>query len=295
MLMLKTGALRIDTVSLYKSHTTVDVLRLDLLHPVVSGNKFFKLEKYIEEAQQLGKSTLLTFGGPYSNHIVATAAAAQLCGMASIGIVRCHPPKQISPTLADARDYGMQVFFAPTADAEQQVLSSLHTGPVYSIPMGGYGLPGKEGAKAILGLHPIANYSHIITAVGTGTTLAGLIESSLSTQQVLGISAMKNNTALEAEVQQLLPAPLKHRVQILHDYHCGGFARHTPELLNFMNAWYQDTGIPSDFVYTGKLFFALHDLVSKKFFPEGSSVLVIHSGGLQGNRSLAKGTLIFGL
>jgi len=284
---------RIDTVSLYKSRTTIDVLRLDLVHPVISGNKWYKLKKYIEEAQQLGKTTLLTYGGAYSNHIVATAAAAKETGLKSIGIIKSYLPKKISQTLQDAAEYGMQLFFAPYPNKIKEVLSLLQQEDIYQIPMGGYGLLGKEGAKTILDEVDITRYSHIVCAVGTGTMLAALVEDAPEHQTIVGISSMKNNYSLEDEIKKLLASDNHHGFQIIHDYHFGGFAKHTTELIQFMNDWYEQSRIPTDIVYTGKLFFAVKELFLKKYFPEEASILVIHSGGLQGNRSLPKGTLIF--
>jgi 1-aminocyclopropane-1-carboxylate deaminase len=294
MLLPSLNKSRVNTVSLYKSRTSFDVLRLDLVHPVISGNKWFKLRKYIEEAQQLGNTTLLTYGGAYSNHIVATAAAAQETGLKSIGIIKSHLPGQLSQTLQDASAYGMQLFFAPDKDKEQAIVSSLDADNIYYIPMGGYGLPGKEGAKTILDEVNLAKYTHIICAVGTGTMLAGLAEAALSHQHVVGISSMKNNFSLEDEIKQLLHPDKHQKFQLIYDYHFGGFAKRNAELIGFMNDWYQHSGIPTDIVYTGKLFFGVNDLYSKEYFPLDASLLVIHSGGLQGNRSLPAGTLIFG-
>ena len=284
---------RIDTVSLYKSHTTVDVLRLDLIHPVISGNKWFKLKKYIEEAQHLGKSTIVTYGGAYSNHIVATAAAAKETGFKSIGIIKGYLPQKISPTLRDAIRYGMQILYAPGEHKRKDVVTSLNEEDLYHIPMGGYGKLGKEGAADILKEAHLAKYTHIVCAVGTGTMLAGITDSALLHQRIIGISSMKNNFSLQDEIQHLLPPAKHHLFELIHDYHFGGFARYKMELIQFMNDWYQHSGIPTDIVYTGKMFFALNHLYSKHYFGADDSLLIVHSGGLQGNRSLPKGTLIF--
>jgi len=284
---------RLDTVSLYKSHTSVDVLRLDLIHPVISGNKWFKLKEYLRDAFNKNCDTIITYGGAYSNHIVATAAAAKQYGLQSIGIIKTHLPKQLSHTIQEAMTYGMEIRFAPTEKDIQSFLSNIETSLTYTIPMGGYGLLGKDGATSILNDVSIGNYTHIICSVGTGTMLAGITESSLENQQVIGISAMKNNLSLEEEIRALLPENLHNHFQVIHQYHFGGFAKHTPGLIEFMNWWYEQTGIPSDIVYTGKLFYAVHDLIQREDFPTHSKILLIHSGGLQGNCSLPKGTLIF--
>ncbi len=291
--------IRADRVHfLSKFHTTVDVLRLDLLHPVVSGNKWFKLKEYLIEAKALNKKTIASFGGAYSNHIVATAAAAQMNGLKSMGIIRCQKPRQLSHTLQQAMNFGMELHFISREAYKEKTIPSevwMHYDPneIYFINEGGYGSKGMEGAKDILNQTDASSYTHIIAAVGTGTTVAGLTEASNSNQKIIGISVLKNSFSLQQEIEALLSKDNQKKFSLIHDYHFGGYAKCTQALLNFMNDWYRQTGIPSDFVYTGKLFFAANDLVQKNYFPEKSRLLIIHSGGLQGNQSLSKGTLIF--
>jgi len=290
--------IRVDSVSsLLKFHTTVDVLRLDLIHPVISGNKWFKLKYFLEEAKNQNKKTILTFGGAFSNHIIATAATRKEFNLKSIGIIRGEKPPILSHTLQDAINYGMDLFFVSREEYKQkkipqEIFDEHKEEEIYIIPEGGYGIKGVEGVKEIL-QNIDNNYTHIIAAVGTGTTLAGLIEGSYSHQQIIGISVLKNNFSLEKEIENLIADKNKNRTTIIHDYHFGGYAKHTNELIYFMNEFYDNTGIPSDFVYTGKLFFAINNLIHRKYFPSKSKLLIVHSGGLQGNRSLPKGTLIF--
>lgn len=294
---LVTPFCRIDPLEMIKDlPVRIDVLRLDLVDPIVSGNKWFKLKYYLDEAVVSGK-TLLTFGGAYSNHIVATAAAAKMAGLKSIGIIRGERAPQLSPTLLQAQELGMRFFFQSRNDYREKILPDalLHEKhDLYSIPEGGYGTLGVRGASDILGQAQTEKYTHIISAVGTGTTLAGLAIAATPDQQVIGISVLKNNFSLNAEVDQWLPEDKKNAVTIIHDYHFGGYAKRTVELLQFMNDFYRQTAIPADFVYTGKAFFATMDLARKQFFKPGSRILLLHTGGLQGNRSLPKGTLIFG-
>lgn len=291
--------IRIDPVQfLQKFHTTVDVLRLDLIHPVISGNKWFKLKEYLKEAKCLNKKIILTFGGAYSNHIVATAAAAKQNNFKSIGVIRGEKPTTLSHTLKDAMNFGMGVFFLSRSDYKNrtipsEILEQYNAEEIYAINEGGYGVKGVEGAKAILKLKDFSTYTHILDVVGTGTTIAGLVEGSYKHQSVIGISSMKNNFSLQSETEKFISEENKSRFNLIHDYHFGGYTKYTQELIGFMNEWYRQTGIPSDFVYTGKLFFAAHDLLKKNYFPAGSKLLLIHSGGLQGNQSLPKGTLIF--
>ncbi|HZF64129.1 MAG TPA: pyridoxal-phosphate dependent enzyme [Chitinophagaceae bacterium] len=273
-----------------------DVLRLDLLHPIVSGNKWFKMKEYLEDARAKKHSTILSFGGAYSNHIVALAAAAKEQGFRSIGIIRGEEPATLSSTLLMARELGMQLYFT-TREAYRHKLvpaavSRQHSN-YYLIHEGGYGNLGAKGAQHMLDFYGSATYTHILTPVGTGTTLAGLTEAAAAHQTVMGISVMKNNPTLANSVTALLPEDKRSQFKIYHEYHCGGYARYTKELIDFMNKWFTITHIPSDFVYTGKLFLAFNDLLEQNYFTAGSKVLLIHSGGLQGNSSLPNGTLIF--
>jgi 1-aminocyclopropane-1-carboxylate deaminase/D-cysteine desulfhydrase-like pyridoxal-dependent ACC family enzyme len=274
-------------------HIEVAVLRSDKIHAIISGNKWFKLKYYLEDARLQKKKTIVTFGGAWSNHIVAAAAACQLNGLNATGIIRGEEPPELSPTLRQAKEMGMQLIFISREDYKiKKIPVDLLAEEHYLINEGGYGLKGAIGAAEMLENCQKENYTHIACAAGTGTMLAGLTMEALPQQQVIGISVLKNNYGLEENVRSLLNnTPTNFR--IAHDYHFGGYANHTKELLNFMNEFYRETNIPSDFVYTGKLFFAITDLTRKNYFPPGSRLLVIHSGGLQGNASLEKGTLIF--
>lgn len=277
----------------------LSMLRLDQIHPTVSGNKWFKLQHYIRDAADKGFRSLLTFGGAYSNHIAATAYAAKEQGFAAIGIIRGEAPRQWSHTLQEAATHGMQLFFLarneynevkrnPTSEALREQF-----GKVYIIPEGGYGTLGAQGAADIMHTTTIENYTHIVSAIGTGTTVAGLLHTMRPHQQVVGFSSMKNNFSLKDEIQYLINKPLPDRFCLIHDYHFGGFAKYTPELIAFMNTFYHTSNVPLDFVYTAKMMYGIFDLAEKDFFPPHSRILAIHSGGLQGNRSLAPGVLVF--
>lgn len=282
----------------YGFNTVVDVLRLDELHPVVSGNKWFKLKGYLQEAKQQNKQTLLTYGGAYSNHIVATAAAAEAAGLQSIGVIRGERPPALSHTLVAAQSYGMRLIFVSreayrrkTVPTEVYTIANAET--LYVIPEGGYGPLGRDGASSILTEYDIKGYTHILAAVGTGTTVAGLATAALDHQKVLGIAVLKNALSLQEEIGNLLPPDRHERFALLHEFHFGGYARYTNDLLWFMNDLYQRTGVPTDFVYTGKAAFAAVTLMRAGFFRGSDRVLLVHTGGLQGNRSLPKGRLIF--
>lgn len=278
---------------------SVDVLRLDLIHPVVSGNKWFKLKQYLQLAKQIAKTTLITYGGAYSNHIVATAAAANLHGLKSAGIIRGEEPVAWSPTLTAAKEYGMQLFFITRENYRlkkipPEIFNSFEETESIFIPEGGYGQLGASGAKDILLQTEAAGYSHIVTAVGTGTTLAGLAMAVSPYQKVIGIPVLKNAFSLEEEIKALLPPAKNASFQLIHDYHFGGYAKRSAAVISFMNDFYGKTGIPTDFIYTGKTFLGVFDLFEKGYFTSRDKVMLLHTGGLQGNVSLPKGTLIFG-
>jgi 1-aminocyclopropane-1-carboxylate deaminase len=274
----------------------VDVLRLDRIHPIISGNKWFKLKYYIEEARKTAKKHILTFGGAYSNHIIATAAAGKLFDLRTTGIIRGEKPKKLSPALNQATEHGMTLIFVPReAYRKKQIPAEIdNTNELYLIDEGGYGANGARGAAEILHHCEKEKYSHIACAVGTSTMLAGVIKAILPVQEAIGISVLRNNLQLENHLFNLLNPPEKEKkLRLFHQYHFGGYAKYSAELVCFMNDFYKTTGIPSDFVYTAKLFYAILDMIGNNLFPEGSNILAIHSGGLQGNLSLTKGKLIF--
>lgn len=272
----------------------VELLRLDRIHPLISGNKWFKLQYYLRQAKEENKKRLITFGGAWSNHIIATAAACHLFQIPCTGIIRGDKPATLSPVLTAAKSFGMELCFISRSDyASEQIPPTLDHPDHLIVPTGGYGSAGVNGAAEILRYcNQKDSYTHFSCAVGTGTMMAGLLKAKSKNQQVTGISVMRNNHSLENEMKQLLPdCPPEYSLH--HAYHFGGYAKYTSELIQSMNDWHRLTGIPTDFVYTGKLFFAISDLAAKGHFPAGSKLLLIHSGGLTGNASLSKGTLIF--
>ncbi len=296
MEVISLGNITIDKISLpgsEKHNISLSVLRLDQIHPVISGNKWFKLRYYIDEAVTSGKKTIVTFGGAWSNHIIATAAACKMQGLSATGIIRGEEPPALSATLHAAKKLGMTFYFISRKDfAEKLIPPGLNKNENYFINEGGFGETGARGAASITSLFKQEDYTHICCAVGTGTMMAGLINSGLPHQKFTGISVMKNNKTLNAAIRSLLH-DRNRSFDLLHEYHHGGYAKTTPELIRFMNDCYTRSGIPSDIVYTGKLFFAVDDLAGKNYFPPASRILLIHSGGLQGNASLPNNTLIF--
>jgi 1-aminocyclopropane-1-carboxylate deaminase len=283
-----------------KKDIETDVLRLDKIHPVISGNKWFKLKNYLQDAAQKGHNTIITFGGAYSNHIVATAYAAKQAGFESIGIIRGEQPVQLSHTLQAAHQYGMQLQFSSRRSYQEMRTTDLRDvwlkkfPGAYIIPEGGQGTPGIHGSEEILELTQKNQYTHILCAIGTGTMYMGLVNASAHGQYIIGISVLKGIPDLLPEFQQHFRDPQKiNYCHIQYGYHFGGYAKRKPELIDFMNRLYETSGIPTDFVYTAKMFYAATDLAAKNHFPPGSKLLLIHSGGLQGNLSLPPGTLNF--
>jgi 1-aminocyclopropane-1-carboxylate deaminase len=281
--------------SLSAQHS-VDILRLDRMHPVVSGNKFFKLRFYIDTARANGASTLASFGGPYSNHIVALAYTAKEAGLKSIGYIRSNDNEPLTQSLAEAKAYGMELVFLGRGEFQTKKEAILNDTAsktsTYFIDEGGYGPIGAKGAATILTDHATEQYNYIIAAVGTGTMLAGCINAASNHQKVIGIPVLKNEGTIKKEINALLIDSNKPYT-LLHQYHQGGYAKTNPTMIDFMNALWEKEKIPTDIVYTSKLLFAVDELIKENYFEQGASILVIHSGGLQGNRSLPAGTLKF--
>jgi 1-aminocyclopropane-1-carboxylate deaminase len=279
----------------FERKITISVLRLDLIHPVISGNKWFKLKYYIEEAKKKNKKKIIPFGGAWSNHIVAMACASSLNNFQSIAIIRGEEPAEYSATLKAAKQYGMELIFTNRQDyRDKNIPPGILTSDAYIIPEGGYGKPGAEGFSTALAYCNKNSFTHFISAVGTGTMMAGVIKAVSGRQQVIGVPVLKNNYDQLPAIERLLTLEERSRdYRLIKEYHFGGYAKYTPELTGFMNSFYKESRIPTDFVYTGKLFFAIKDLIRKNYFSVDSNILVIHSGGLQGNTSLTEGTLIF--
>lgn len=287
----------LDDVLLRKSQVGIDVLRLDKIHTIISGNKWFKLKYYLDDALKQRRKGIVTFGGPYSNHLIASAYASRIAGLHSIGIVRGERPKSFSQTLSDIESYGMTLKFASRDDYGNEhfktTIKALYPDHLL-VEEGGRGRAGIRGAEEILHLTAFDQYSHIICAVGTGTMMTGIVNSSLPHQTVIGIPVLKfdqSNSNTVADFVTLNASSENFAFQ--YDFHFEGYAKKNKGLLGFMSDFYKRHGIPTDFVYTGKLFYGVMKLVGDGFFNPDSKILIIHSGGLQGNRSLPEGQLQF--
>lgn len=283
--MFETIAQNIPDQQIFIRDISVTIRRLDLVHPQISGNKFFKLKYNFLEAQRQGYQHILSFGGAYSNHIAATAFAAQHFGFKSVGIIRGEElaHRALNPTLATAQKFGMQLHFVSREQYRRKHEADylLELGQKFPghfvIPEGGTNALAIQGCQEIL-KEDDTQFDVICCAAGTGGTITGLIEASQTHQQVLGFSALKGSF-LKDEVARLTS---KTNWNILDDYCCGGYAKTSPELMQFIQDFESRFSIPLEQVYTAKMLMGILDLIEKNYFPIGSRLLVIHSGGLQG-------------
>jgi 1-aminocyclopropane-1-carboxylate deaminase len=269
----------------------IQVLRLDQVHLEVSGNKFYKLQYNLQEAIRQNHHQVLTFGGAYSNHIYATAAAAREVGLDSVGIIRGELLDVQNPTLAFARAAGMSLLGISREHYREKnnptFLETLRKqfGEFYLIPEGGTNTLAIQGTREILtAFH--SSFSHVFTPIGTGGTFAGIAASLLPHQHLLGISALKGE-GIREELTNLLNAEgiqSPGNLNVLTQYHQGGYAKWTTALIDFIHWFWNEFGVPLDPIYTGKMAFACWDLLQQNYFPPGSRILLIHTGGLQGNR-----------
>jgi 1-aminocyclopropane-1-carboxylate deaminase len=269
------------------------VARLDLLHPVVSGNKIFKLHEYLEDALQRRAETVKTFGGAYSNHLVATAFACQSLGLHCVGIVRGEKPSTLSHTLVQCKQLGMELQFVSREAYHELTHAELIDQGSIIIPEGGYSAAGARGASKIMDLVAEGNPTHVVTATGTATTLAGLLQKAAVGQKVISVPVIKNMQDLPSRLQFLNGKSRYDQLQVWEDFHFGGYAKKTGALIDFMNQFYQSFAIPTDFVYTAKMMYGVMQKINEEYFLPGSCICCIHTGGLQGNLSLPEGILVF--
>jgi 1-aminocyclopropane-1-carboxylate deaminase/D-cysteine desulfhydrase-like pyridoxal-dependent ACC family enzyme len=286
----------INDALFHQKELCVGILRLDLLHPIVSGNKIFKISPYLEMAGEKGIKTVITMGGAFSNHLHAFAFAAREKGLKAIGILKGDQPKQLTITLQECIDMGMDIRFIENKDFDQwdeRKIREKFPDAIF-VPQGGYGSPGMMGAAEIMKIKGVSDYDFIIAACGTGTMGAGLIIGGRSGQEIILISVLKNNISISEEIGALIADnSYQTNYTIEHRFHLGGYAKKSIELFDSMNKFYSKFSIPTDFVYTGKMVYAFEKLVNEDRFPKNARILLIHSGGLQGNRSIESGCIHF--
>ena len=264
--------------------------REDCIHPFISGNKYRKLKYNIEDAKNLNASTLLTFGGAYSNHIAAVAFAGKTYGFKTIGVIRGEELEckiKDNPTLEFAKQCGMQFKFVTRETYRVKNTDSFintlkkQFGNFYLIPEGGTNTWAVKGCEEILTDEDF-NFDFICTAVGTGGTISGLINSSHANQHILGFPALKGSF-LQEDISKFVS---KENWNLNLDYHFGGYAKVKSELIQFINHFKKEQNIQLDPVYTGKMMFGIFNLIEKGFFAKGSKILAIHTGGLQGIKGM---------
>jgi 1-aminocyclopropane-1-carboxylate deaminase len=293
----------VQTVSL--NGIACDILRLDLIHKKVSGNKWFKLKYNLQKAKELGKSTVVTMGGAFSNHIVATAAACKALGFKSIGIIRGE--SVMNDTLCNAAANGMQFYFinrhAYSVLRDEKALEeySRNFGDVYIIPEGGNNKEGMSGCAEII--PPEFNHHYIFCACGTGATYAGIVSTARIHQVITGISVLKGENKLPRNVMdfhalrenglficgnEVLAEAVITKHNILNAYSFSGYAKCDEPLLRFKSAFEWEHGIVLDHVYNVKLFYAVNDLLKKGKIALQKKILIVHSGGLQGNAAFER-------
>lgn len=259
--------------------------RDDLVHPDISGNKWRKLKYNLAQASLQRSKILITFGGAFSNHIAATAVAAKLFGFRCIGIIRGESSAADNPTLRLASGKGMELVFISRQEYKEKdsvaFLEKLQQRfpNAYIIPEGGANALGEKGCGEILaGIHE--KVDTVAVAIGTGTTFKGLLGKGRETGfQTLGFPVLKGFDDFE---KSLLPSLQQYGGVINHGYHFGGYAKYQPELVDFINDFTAETEIALDPIYTGKMMFGIFDLIKKGFFLSGTTILAIHTGGLQG-------------
>lgn len=255
------------------------------------GNKWRKLQYNLAAAKSKGQQQILTFGGAFSNHIAAVAGAGAAFGFDTIGVIRGETPQGLNPTLRFARSCGMQLHFISRTAFRQKndaaFLDELQQrfGPSYLLPEGGTNGKAITGAREIVKevtrQHPTLKPDYWCVSAGTGGTAAGIIAEAPAYSKVLVFPALKGDF-LKQDIESLANHPTNRNWTLLTDYHFGGYAKHSPELIRFLNHFYQQFGIALDPIYTGKLFFGLAGLARKGYFPKGSTIIAVHTGGLQG-------------
>ena len=267
------------------------IKREDLIHPFVSGNKFRKLKYNLQEAKKLKKKALFTYGGAFSNHIVATAVAGKIAGFKTFGIIRgdelgkkLEETLEENATLREAHNNGMKFQFVSREQYRQKSSFGFvekmknKWGDFYVIPEGGTNCLAVDGCEEILNKED-SEFNYICSAVGTGGTISGLINASKKNQKIIGFPALKGNF-LSEEIKKYVGR--KKNWSLQKAYHFGGYAKHNEELITFINNFTAETGVLLDPVYTGKMLFGILDLIEKGDFSEGSKILAIHTGGIQG-------------
>ncbi len=270
------------------------IKRLDLVHPEISGNKWFKLKYNLLEARAKRFETLLTFGGAYSNHIYATAAAGNIFGFNTIGIIRGEEHLPLNPTLHFASESGMEIYYLDRSNYRmknsENILAQLKNkfGRFYLIPEGGSNKLAVKGCREII-TEIDQSFDYICTASGTGGTLAGIVSALSSDQKALGFSVLKGGDFLNENISKLLNesnSDTERKWKIITDFHFGGYAKITTKLIEFIRDFEKKSGITLEPIYSGKMMYGIYDLIRKNYFPKASNIIALHNGGMQGLKGM---------
>lgn len=276
------------------------IKREDLTDDFISGNKFYKLKYNLIEADKLGYKTLLTFGGAFSNHIHATAAAGKKYGFKTIGVIRGEEHLSLNPTLSSAQENGMIIEYLDRTSYrnkyDENLINRLKNkfGDFYLIPEGGSNHLAVKGCAEIIPQIK-TKFDFVCTACGTGGTLSGLILGLNSNAKAIGFSVLKGGNFLNNNVKNFLSGFEKENLsnwQIVFDYHFGGYAKINSGLINFCRNFKSRHNIEIEPIYTGKMLYGVFDLIQKDYFPQHSVIVAIHTGGLQGLRGLKERGLL---
>jgi len=279
-----------------KNDVEIYIKREDAVHPALSGNKWRKLKYNLIDAKDRGYNKLLTFGGAYSNHIYATASAGKLFGFETIGIIRGEEHLPLNPTLQFASDQGMVLNYLPRniyrrrneQEFQRQLAEQL--GDVYIVPEGGSNLLALKGVAEMINEIDV-DFDYVISAVGSGGTAAGIITALKGNQKYIGVPALKGGEYLNDIIAKFLyeySERVYNNWELITDFHFGGFAKITHELIDFKMRFEDENDIELDNIYTSKMLFALERLINTGYIPNGSKIIAIHTGGLQGNKGMMK-------
>jgi len=293
-LLLKEKNSRVQEVifsEIKEKNVQLFIKREDELHHFISGNKYRKLKYNLEEAKRLGHHTFITFGGAYSNHIAAAAAAGFEFGFKTIGVIRgdelakrLDEVLETNPTLKFASEHKMNFDFVSRTNyrdkTSEEFIKRLKEkyGDFYLVPEGGTNELAVKGCEEIL-TEEDTKYNVICSSIGTGGTISGLINSLKPHQKVIGFPALKGDF-LQHEIRKYVLT--FENWSLNTNYSFGGYGKISEELILFINKFKEETKIPLDPVYTGKMLFGIVDLIKKDYFSEGTKILAIHTGGLQG-------------
>ncbi len=281
---------KIEDPLIKKSGVNLFALRTDLSNPIISGNKWFKLKYNLAEIKNKRKSTLLTFGGAYSNHIHAVALAGKLLNIKTIGIIRGEEYNPLNPTLSYAKENGMNIYYVNRKTYRERInhefIQSLHKqfGEFYLLPEGGTNLLALKGCSEITD-HIDIDYDLVCCACGTGGTLAGIISGMDEKKRVLGFAVLKGADFLKKDIEKLVFEYRRNKFSnwgVNQNFHFGGYAKINLELLKFVKRFKEINNIPIEPIYSGKVFYGIFSLIKENYFKRGETIVAIHSGGLQG-------------